>query len=155
MIKKIAFSLLCGTLSFFHSPARAEGLASLPTLSQALIHHFQCKLMASTGSGAPDAVQEREISLSPFENRRTLTLSIEDSVITATFQTQSLDINWTRAGRVVVQSQMVMQETQTLAFVLIAQDPTNADAFANLSCSAVSFADQKAHSQKRLLRGLK
>lgn len=134
--------LIFASASLFRFSAHAGNrIEDVPELASVLIHHFECEsaiVLADTPLRrarfriAPPSAVER-----PFES----TISTGDDTLSAFADGRQLRLDWTRRGRAVASAWTMIQDSPTQGFVLIIYDPTNSVNQANVTCSAVTYAE--------------
>ena len=68
-------------------------------------------------------------------------LSLNDDTLEGSASNQMLSLKWKRKGQVIANGEMMIQISDTKAYVLLLSDPADEGNQASLSCTAVSFAD--------------
>ncbi len=134
-------------LSFlaFSSLARADNsIGDLPELGQRIVHHYNCTAMLVVGPNSDN--QEKSFTVdgqAGGQQGTSVTVSLGQDQLVASASNQMLSLDWTRSGKKIASSSTMIQVSDTKAYVLIVEDPANDSNQANISCSAVTFADQK------------
>ena len=146
---KFAVAVCSAALFLTSLSVRAENrISDLPLLSSLLVHHFDCEASVFNKSQAPGS-QNGKFSFVPDprpgkQPRGGTEVVLGADVLSVSANAQMLQLKWARNHSMVSSVVTMIRNSPTHAYVLITYDPMDEDNLANLSCVAVTFADQKA-----------